>query len=85
MELQTESYNHELEGNGSLRKCVHCGRYFHNEGDAGAEDETCAKRAVSLLEDIRMILRAGDISSDLKCRTIEVVFASLRDTEPHIT
>lgn len=35
---------HELEGNGSLRKCAHCERWFHNEADAGAEQEPCDAR-----------------------------------------
>jgi hypothetical protein len=35
---------HKLEGSGSLRKCVHCSHWFHNEADLGAEDETCEAR-----------------------------------------
>lgn len=35
---------HELEGSGSLRKCLHCGRWFHNEADAGEELEECPAR-----------------------------------------
>lgn len=32
---------HDLQGYGSLRKCFTCGRWFHNEADAGAENEEC--------------------------------------------
>lgn len=43
-ELTGDSLVHELEGNGSLRKCRHCGRWFHNEADAGYELEECDAR-----------------------------------------